>query len=164
MIIHGGLIACRQPGGLWRGALIQGASGAGKSDLMLRALEAGWSLVADDRTLLWISGGRLFGRAAPGLVGLMEIRGLGVFSFPERPFAEVALVAVSAETTQIERMPDPEAKPLLGLAIPLIRLPLTQASSLAKLAYALTHVGLLAQPSYLACGAGGDHPDAGGVP
>ena len=53
---------CGCDGG-WRGALIEGPSGAGKSDLALRALDAGFRLVADDRVVVWTSGGRLFGRA-----------------------------------------------------------------------------------------------------
>ena len=51
MIHHAGLLA-RWTGGHWRGVLIEGESGSGKSDLALRALDDGWSLVADDRTLL----------------------------------------------------------------------------------------------------------------
>ena len=51
MIVHAGLVALRH-GGLWRGALITGPSGSGKSDLALRCLEHGFRLVADDRVLL----------------------------------------------------------------------------------------------------------------
>jgi len=40
LILHAGLIALRA-GGAWRGALIIGASGTGKSDLMLRAIDYG---------------------------------------------------------------------------------------------------------------------------
>ena len=36
-IVHGGLIA-RRRAGFWRGVLIEGPSGSGKSDLALRAL------------------------------------------------------------------------------------------------------------------------------
>ncbi len=48
MILHAGLVALRLEG-VWRGALIAGPSGVGKSDLALRAIEAGFRLVADDR-------------------------------------------------------------------------------------------------------------------
>ena len=50
---HAGLIAARS-NGPWRGVLIEGEAGAGKSDLTLRALAAGFRLVADDRVVLWI--------------------------------------------------------------------------------------------------------------
>ncbi len=101
MIVHGGLVAKRL-GGLWRAVLIEGPSGAGKSDLALRALEAGFRLVADDRVILWTSGGRLFGRAPETLFGLMEIRGLGIEPVCARPLAEVVLVARPGAP---ERMP-----------------------------------------------------------
>ena len=155
VIRHAGLLA-RRCDGAWRGALIEGPSGAGKSDLMLRALDAGWSLVADDRVLLWISGGRLFGRAPPVLKDLMEIRGLGIAPIPALPLAEVAVLARCVDAAQVERLPEPETETVLDRQIPLIRLTALEASGPAKLLHALTRLGLTAQPSYQARGAGGD--------
>ena len=66
---HAGLIAL-YGGGLWRGVLIEGRSGSGKSDLALRCLSLGFRLVADDRTRLWVSEGRLFGAAPEPIAGL----------------------------------------------------------------------------------------------
>ena len=71
MILHAGLVARRQDG-YWRGVLIEGASGAGKSDLALRALDHGFRLVADDRVVVWASGGALYGRAPDSLAYLGE--------------------------------------------------------------------------------------------
>ena len=62
MILHAGLIALRLDG-LWRGILVLGEAGAGKSDLMLRTLGLGFRLVADDRVVVWRSGEALYGRA-----------------------------------------------------------------------------------------------------
>ena len=62
--------------------LIEGPSGSGKSDLALRAIEIGFRLVADDRTLVWASGGALYGRAPAPLGGLIEVRGVGVLAGP----------------------------------------------------------------------------------
>jgi serine kinase of HPr protein (carbohydrate metabolism regulator) len=81
MIRHAGLIAHRVAG-TWRGALVEGPSGVGKSDLALRALDQGFVLVADDRTLVFVSGGELYGRAPDALAGLVEARGLGVLPQP----------------------------------------------------------------------------------
>lgn len=58
--------------------LLRGPSGAGKSDLALRLAVAGWRLVADDRVIVWASGGRLYGRAPAILSGLVELRGQGM--------------------------------------------------------------------------------------
>jgi len=127
LIRHAGLIAA-WAGGSWRGVLIEGPAGAGKSDLAIRALAQGFRLVADDRVALWVSGDRLFGRAPETLAGLLEVRGL--------PLAEVALV-VRCGTP--ERTPDPAFTELLGVSIPLIELDPREASAPAKLSRALSH-------------------------
>jgi serine kinase of HPr protein (carbohydrate metabolism regulator) len=141
MILHAGLIAARV-GRLWRGVLITGSSGAGKSDLMLRALDAGFRLVADDRTLVWTSAGRLFGRAPDTLRGLIELRGVGVL--PERPlpFAEIALVIRCEEqAADRDRIPEPEFEEICGAPIPLLRAHALDASAPAKIGRALIHLG-----------------------
>ena len=137
MIRHAGLIARFQAGG-WRGVLIEGPSGAGKSDLALRMLDQGWTLIADDRTLVWISGGRLWGRAPDVLAGLIEARGLGVVAAPQRAFAPIALAAQCVESEAIERMPEPAALAILGLPVPLIAIAASEPSAPAKLGRALS--------------------------
>ncbi len=134
MILHAGLLA-RRHGGRWRSVLLRGASGEGKSDLALRALAAGWRLVADDRVTLWRSGGRLYGASPQPLRGLIEARGLGVVGEPALPFAALALVVDACATP--ERMPDAAEVRLLGMTLPLRTLALREASSLAKLERAL---------------------------
>jgi serine kinase of HPr protein (carbohydrate metabolism regulator) len=141
VILHAGLIAQRGPGG-WCGVLIEGPSGSGKSDLALRAIAAGWSLVADDRTLVWTSAGQVFGRAAPALAGLIEARGLGVIAMPARDFARVHLVVHCVTADAMERMPENQARDLLGSAIPRIDLVAREASAPAKLACAVWRLGL----------------------
>ena len=135
MIRHAGLIA-RRLGGFWRGVLIEGPAGAGKSDLALRALSEGFSLVADDRVLLWACEGRLYGRAPDTLSGLLEVRGLDVVRLGVLPFAEIALVARCGAP---ERIPDPAATAVLGVSRPLIEIDPRLASAPAKLSRALSH-------------------------
>ena len=134
-IVHAGLIATRA-NGPWRGVLIEGPAGSGKSDLALRALASGFRLVADDRVALWISGGRLYGRAPEALAGLIEVRGLGVGPIGGLPLTEVALV-VRAGTP--ERLPDPDFTDILGLRLPALVLDLRESSAPAKLSHALSH-------------------------
>jgi serine kinase of HPr protein (carbohydrate metabolism regulator) len=139
MIRHAGLIAARaerSDGGRWRGVLIEGASGSGKSDLALRALDQGFRLVADDRVILWVSGGRLFGRAPDILFGRLEVRGLDVIDVPALSLAEVALVAHCGSP---ERMPEPLFEDLLGVAIPRVEVDPRLASAPAGLRRALSH-------------------------
>lgn len=123
-------------GGAWRGALITGASGAGKSDLALRALRAGCALISDDYSCLWTSGGHLYAAAPNTIAGQMEIRGLGVVGVPSRPFTRVHLVA-HAQGEAPERMPHCETTDLLDHAVPTVRLVPREASSLDKLLFAL---------------------------
>ena len=68
-----------------RAVLIRGPSGSGKSRLALALLDAAQSgrlpfarLVADDRTQLIASHGRLIGGRPIRLQGLIEVRGLGI--------------------------------------------------------------------------------------
>ncbi|MEO8115412.1 MAG: HPr kinase/phosphorylase [Phenylobacterium sp.] len=133
MIVHAGLIA-RRDQGPWRGVLIEGPSGSGKSDLALRALERGFRLVADDRVLLWVSAGRLFGRAPDPLAGLMEVRGLGVAPQAALRLCEIVMAVRSGPP---ERLPEPKAAAHLGVHIPLIELDFHEASAPAKLGRAL---------------------------
>src|SRR5437763_2449066 len=72
-----------------RAVLISGPSGSGKSDLLLRLLDRGFVLVADDR--VEIDGG--VARAPESLSGLLEVRGLGIFRLPHVASARLALVA-----------------------------------------------------------------------
>jgi serine kinase of HPr protein (carbohydrate metabolism regulator) len=141
MIVHGGLVALRRHG-FWRGVLITGPSGAGKSDLGLRALDAGFRLVADDRVLLWTSAGKLFGRAPEALFGLIECRGQGILTEAALPFCEIAVVAACTAPDEVERMPDPGAlETLLGVAIPRLAIAPLEDSAPAKLRRGLLHLG-----------------------
>jgi serine kinase of HPr protein (carbohydrate metabolism regulator) len=120
---HAGLIARRQDG-LWRGALIEGPSGVGKSDLALRALEHGFRLVADDRVLAFAAGGRLYGKAPETLAGLIEVRGLGVIApHAPLPFCEIAVMIRCVDAPDaVDRLPDPRAVSVAGVSIPVFDL------------------------------------------
>ncbi len=119
---HGGLIA-RRVGGVWRGALIEGPSGLGKSDLALRALDIGFRLVADDRVVTFSSGGKLYGKAHEALAGLIEIRGLGVVRQTALPLSQIALVIRCASTPEaVERLPDPRFVTITGVSVPVFDL------------------------------------------
>jgi serine kinase of HPr protein (carbohydrate metabolism regulator) len=148
--LHAGLVALRI-GGRWRGALIEGPSGSGKSDLALRSVEAGFRLAADDRTIVFASEGRLFGRAPDVLAGLVEARGLGVIGESALPFASIGL-AVTCENAPeaVDRTPEGEVQTILGITIPRLRLWPFEASAPAKLRRALEHLGERDQQAYLA--------------
>ena len=134
-VLHATLIARRFPDG-WRGALLRGPSGAGKSDLALRALDAGFRLVADDRVLAWASGGRLWGRAPATITGLVETRHVGVLSLSPLPMARIRLVVDLCEDAP-ERLPDPRWETIAGVETPRLALRPFEDGTPARIAAAL---------------------------
>ena len=125
--------------GAWRGVLLRGPSGTGKSGLALKAREAGWRLVADDRTVAWASGGRLFCAAPAPLEGLVEARGVGIAPVAVLPRAEAVLVVDLTDGPEgVERMPEPQTVELAGVRLPLVRLWAHDAAATAKLALAVS--------------------------
>ena len=64
------------------GVLLRGPSGAGKSDLALRLIDRGARLVADDQCEVKVedgaAGSRWIARAPAAIVGVLEVRGLGL--------------------------------------------------------------------------------------
>jgi serine kinase of HPr protein (carbohydrate metabolism regulator) len=138
--VHAGLIALPTAHG-WSGVLIEGPSGSGKSDLALRALDHGFRLVADDRVLLWVSGGALFGRAPDVLSGLIEMRGLGVEPAPALRLSRIALVVECVAAAQVERLPDPLRVERQGVLIPVLRLWPFEPGAPAKLRHTIAYLG-----------------------
>jgi serine kinase of HPr protein (carbohydrate metabolism regulator) len=133
--LHATAVARHTPQG-WRGVLIQGPSGIGKSDLALRLIGQGWRLVADDWTHVWASDDALYAAAPAAIAGRMEIRGLGILSTPARPLTCVAL-AIQCTHEAIERLPEPAVWTWEGLTIPRLRLDPRPASAGQVVATAL---------------------------
>jgi HPr kinase/phosphorylase len=127
-----------------KGVLILGDSGAGKSDLALRLMDAGARLVADDRTELYAAKGRLMARAPASIAGLIEVRGLGIVAQPFRKNVGLALAIQLGAPIDLRnrRMPDPAFYlPPKGLGevepVPLIILDGRAPSAPAKVRLAL---------------------------
>jgi serine kinase of HPr protein (carbohydrate metabolism regulator) len=91
-----------------RGVLIRGASGSGKSALVLALLYSGDSavLVADDRVYLAAEGGGLMASAPESLAGLLEVRGVGIVRRPYVSPVAVDLVVDLLPLADCPRLPD----------------------------------------------------------
>jgi HPr kinase/phosphorylase len=114
--------------------LLRGPSGSGKSDLALRLIDSGAQLVADDQTLLRRDGERVLASAPPAIVGLIEIRGVGLVRIPAVVVAApLVLIAELVGSGGIERMPERRFETVLGLAVPLVAVMPFEASAPAKL-------------------------------
>ena len=111
------------------GVLLLGPSGSGKSDLLLRLLDRGFTLIADDQ--VEVSDG--VAQAPATLAGLVEIRGLGILRLPYQATAQLALaVTLGAPPT---RLPQPARDAELG--VPSIALDPWLASAPIRVSLAL---------------------------
>src|SRR5438094_9977067 len=75
-----------------RAVLITGPSGSGKSDLALRLLDRGFTLVSDDQTIVRKDGDQLLASAPPTIAGKLEIRGIGIVDMEGAENVPVALI------------------------------------------------------------------------
>ena len=117
-----------------KGVLLRGPPGAGKSDLALRAIEAGARLVADDLVALDLRGDRVWACALPRADGRLEVRGVGIVRLPALDGAELVLLADLAGP---ERLPEPDFESVLGRPVKRIRLAPFEISAAIKLRLAV---------------------------
>lgn len=112
------------------GVLLIGPPGSGKSDLVLRLLDRGFTLVADDRVEMENG----IARPSAALAGLLEVRGVGIVKLSHLPAARIALV-VQLGSGQGSRLPEPRKHADLG--VPVIDLDPWAPSAPARVAIAL---------------------------
>ncbi len=125
------------------GVLIEGKPGIGKSEMALTLIERGHSLVSDDITLLKRNHlGEIVGTAVEITRYHMEIRGLGIIHVPSL-FGVAAMrhemnldviIQLHAWSPEIEEDRTglaPEKREIMGVDIPLIRLPVAAGRDMA---------------------------------
>jgi HPr kinase/phosphorylase len=128
----------------WRGqgVLILGPSGSGKSDLTLRLIDSGATLIADDVVEMKREGDRLLLSFPPegpaDLKGKMEVKGLGIMSVPVAPpQVPLALVIRATPLAEVELVPESLESEWLDLVVTTIGIHLLEPSAPAKVRLAL---------------------------
>ena len=127
-----------------RAILVTGPSGSGKSDLTLRLIDRGFTLVSDDQTIIKKQGDWLIASAPPTIAGKLEIRGIGIVDMERIDNVPVALLVEL--TGEFARMPDDSReRPILGVKLPLVTIDAMTASAPSKVGIAFDRMGLKAK-------------------
>lgn len=119
------------------GLLLRGTSASGKSDLALRLIDRGFSLVADDRVVLAVKDGTLWASPPSNLAGCLEIRGLGIWQLAHESEARLFMVADLVDGSQVVRLPEFAQITLEGVRLAHMTVAPFEASAPIKLAWAL---------------------------
>jgi serine kinase of HPr protein (carbohydrate metabolism regulator) len=124
-----------------RGVLVEGPPGSGKSSIALALIDRGAQFIGDDGVLVKAVRSRLVARPHPRIRGLIEIRNLGLLTFPCIDEAAIALVIrldedapryiEKAETVEIE-----------GVTLPMLRIWPESGPLAIKVELALDRFGL----------------------
>ena len=132
LLVHASCIALEG-----RGVLLRGVPGAGKSDLALRLIDGGATLVADDQVALMNVGEALLAAPPARIAGLLEVRGIGIVSMHFVSECPVHLVLDLVAPHAVERMPEAASIELFGQRIAHAVLAPFEASAPAKVRLAL---------------------------
>lgn len=101
--------------------LIEGTPGAGKSSLALALIDRGAVLVGDDGVTLERHGDRLRASPPPNIAGLIEVRNVGLLTYPTASDVPVALV-LRLDPAAPRFIEAADTTGLGGTRVPLIRL------------------------------------------
>ena len=121
-----------------RGVLLRGAPGAGKSDLALRLIDGGATLVSDDQVALTSGGVILLAAPPTRSAGLLEVRGIGIVRVACVLQCPLHLVVDLVAPEAVERMPEAATVDLCGQRLPCMAIAPFEASAPAKIRLALT--------------------------
>ena len=123
--------------------LISGRSGAGKSDLALRLIDRGATLVSDDYTVVRRVMGQLLATAPANIAGKLEVRNLGILDFDH--VSDVPVCLYVDLDRPVERQPDMEESLVVaGVKLPVIAVTSLEASAPVKVELALDRFGMKA--------------------
>lgn len=114
------------------GVLLRGAPGAGKSDLAFRLIDEGACLVSDDQVEISREEDRLLASPPSTIAGLLEVRGLGIFTFDHLASVPLGVVIDLVAAEAVERMPEDQVAEILDRPVRCFALNPWEASAAAK--------------------------------
>ena len=121
------------------GLLIRGQSGSGKSDLALRLIDSGATLISDDLTICKKIGDYLYLYPHSNTKGLLEVREIGIMTVPYVENIKLTLVVELVEE-EFERIPGMMSCSILGMKFPKIKLFGKSSSAVAKIKIKLNQI------------------------
>ncbi len=125
--VHGTSIALED-----NGVLIVGRSGSGKSDLALRLIDSGGTLISDDQTLCLKRKNEIFLFSIKEIYGLLEVRGMGIIKVPYIENVKMKII-VSLVKTKSKQSNFKNKKKLFGLNFPYLEIDPNEISAVAKI-------------------------------
>ena len=117
------------------GVLLFGPPGSGKSDLALRLIDRGATLIADDRVHVAADGTL---HPPQALAGLIEVRGVGIIALPHTAGVPAGLAIDLSRPP--ERLPEPALRDVQGLRLPSFALSAFEASAAQKVELAVAQL------------------------
>ena len=121
------------------GVAIFGNSGSGKSDLALRLIDSGATLISDDITVFSKSEKNIHLFGVENTKGLLEVRELGIITVPYIEGIRLKLV-IKLTDKEIERIPKKNQTNLLGLKFPKLEINGKNSSSVVKVKVKLNEI------------------------
>lgn len=121
------------------GVMICGKSGSGKSDLALRLIDRGATLISDDYVVINRQSENLLLSPPSNLAGKLEVRSLGILQ--REHVSEIALKLIVNLKGNPDRFPmDRQVMILLGIAVPFCTLDAMETSAAIKAELALQRI------------------------
>ena len=121
------------------GVLIVGNSGLGKSDLALRLIDSGATLISDDITICKKVDDSIFLFSPLQTRGLLEVREVGIMTVPYVDNIKLLLI-VELVDHEIERLPSKKIGKFMNLNISKIKIYGKNSSSVAKIKLKLNEI------------------------
>ena len=121
------------------GVLILGDSGSGKSDLALRLIDNGATLISDDISICRKNSNNIYLYCPPEIKGLLEVREIGIITVPFVEKIKLRLV-VNLKSNNNERFPKESSFRILGIKIPIINIEGKNSSAVAKIKVKLNEI------------------------